>query len=86
MPIRRGRGDTSFDAGRALARQSLLEKMMEANESGDRRKADAALVAASHFLKPGDSYIPDAAIENARDQLREAYPPDKLDTEEANPT
>jgi len=46
----------------------------------------AALVAANRFLKLGDSYIPDAAIENARDQLREGYPPDGLDTEEANPT
>ena len=76
----------NFDSGRALARQRLLEQMMDAKESGDRRKADAALVAANRFLKLGDSYIPDAAIENARDQLREAYPPDGLDTEEANPT
>jgi hypothetical protein len=58
--------------------------MMEGKEFGDRQKVDAALVAANRFLKPGISYIPDAAIENARVQLRAAYPPACLDTEEDN--
>jgi hypothetical protein len=74
------------DPGRTVVRQRLLEQMTEAKESEDQQKADAALVAANRFLKPGNSYIPDAAIENARAQLRAAYPPGGLDTEEANPT
>jgi hypothetical protein len=67
-------------------RQRLLEQMMEAKESGDPHKIDEALVAANRWLKRGNSYVPDAAIENARRQLREAFPIDPKDTEEANPT
>ena len=58
---------------------------MVAKEVGDQCKVDAALVAANRFLKPDNSYIPDAAIEDARNRLQAAYSPDKLDTEEANP-
>ncbi len=64
------------------ARQRLLEQMMDALESGDRFKVDEALVAANRFLKPGNSYVPDAAVENARTQLRTAHPLDKLDADE----
>lgn len=49
---------------------------MKALESGHRREADRALVDANRWLKQGNSYMPDAAIENARRQLREAFPPD----------
>lgn len=61
---------------RMIERQRLLERMMKALESGNRREADKALVEANHWLKLGDSYIPDAPIENARRQLSEAFPPE----------
>jgi len=76
----------SFDYGRMAARQRLLEQMMDAMDSGDRFKVDEALVAANRFLKRGNSYIPDAAVENARAKLRTAYPLDELDTEEGEAT
>jgi hypothetical protein len=73
MPIRRGNPDPDMSR-RMFERQQLLRRMMKALESGNRREADKALVEANRWLKPGDSYIPDAAIENARRQLKEAYP------------
>ena len=68
------------------ARQRLLEQMMDALESGDRFKVDEALVAANRFLKTGNSYVPDAAVENARTKLRTAHPLDKLDSDESGAT
>jgi hypothetical protein len=73
-----------FNFDRMVARQRLLEQMMEALESEDRFKVDEALVAANRFLKVGNSYVPDAPVENARDKLRAAHPLDGLDAEEGN--
>lgn len=75
MPIRRGNPDPGMSR-RMFERQRLLERKINALESGDRRRADEAMVEANRWLKPGNSYIPDAAIENALRQLREAYPAD----------
>jgi hypothetical protein len=75
-----------FDHGRGAARQRLLEQMMKALESGDRFKVDEALVAANRFLRVGNSYVPDAAVENARAKLKAAHPLDELDTEEDGTT
>jgi hypothetical protein len=65
---------------RIFERQQLLDRMMKgmmkALESGDRRRADEAMVEANRWLKRGNSYVPDAAIENTRRQLREAFPPE----------
>jgi hypothetical protein len=76
MPVGRRSSPDPDMPRRTSERQRLVERMMNALESGDRLEADKALVEANRWLKPGNSYIPDAAIENARRRLREAFPPE----------
>jgi hypothetical protein len=84
MPIGRGRSNWNPDMpDRAVKRLRLLERMVKARDSGDRRQADKALVEANRWLR---RYPADVRVIEARDQLREAHPVDIEDTEQANPT
>ena len=84
MPVGRGRSYPDPDMpGRAIKRLRLLTSMFKARDSGDRRQADKALSEANHWLK---RYPFDMFVIQARDQLRETFPPDPEDTDEGNGT
>jgi hypothetical protein len=69
--------------GRAIKRLDLLDSLIKARGSGDRHEADKALAEANRWLR---RYPFDMRVIQARDQLRETYPIDPEDTEEANRT
>ncbi|MEW6638010.1 MAG: hypothetical protein AB1425_14490 [Actinomycetota bacterium] len=62
--------------GRVIRRLRLLDELIEARESSDRRRADRALVEATRWLR---RYPGDVRVLDARSRLRGAYPVDADD-------
>jgi hypothetical protein len=82
MPLGHGKGDRDPDTpGRAVERLRLLDALIRARKSGDRREADRSLVEANRWLK---RYPFDVRVMEARDRLRETYPVDYQDIEEGD--
>jgi hypothetical protein len=84
MPSGHGRSNWDHGTpGRVVKRLRLLESLVKARDSDDRREADRALIEANRWL---ERHPFDVRVIMARDQLREAFPLDPEDTEEASPT
>jgi hypothetical protein len=84
MPSGHGRSNQNPDMpGRAIKRLRLLDSLIKARGSVDRREADKALAEANRWLK---RYPFDMRVIDARDQLREAFPLDPEDTEKGSGT
>jgi hypothetical protein len=79
-----GRGKSRADAitrSRVIRRLGLLDDLIEARRSTDRRRADGVLVEANRWLR---RHPFDVRVAEARDRLRAVYPVDPNDTQEAH--
>jgi hypothetical protein len=81
-----GRGKSRAVAtttSRAIRRLGLLDDLIQARRSADRRRADGVLVEANRWLR---RHPFDVRVAEARDRLRATHPLDPDDTQEADRT